>query len=239
MCWSVLVVSARLDLMSAGPSNPSLPQSQPPGSPSDRPTPTGDELLYAPWRLAYIESLEDDETSTTPASASTSQATPAASSSSPVGGCFLGEYWRSPERDAQNHVLVRTDRGMILLNGYPYAGGHLLVALGEARGRLLEYDAADRRALWCLVDAACALMEFVLRPQGVNIGINQGRAAGAGVPQHLHVHLVPRWGGDVNFMTTVGRVRVIPASLEMMANRYRAGWSRIGGDWLPVLAGSC
>lgn len=208
-------------------------QSPASASSSTKPTPSGDELLFAPWRLSYIESLEDTEptnTSTSAASTTTKSSPPASSS------CFLSDYWLTPERDIANHVLVRTDRGMIMLNAYPYAGGHLLVALGEPRGRLLEYAAEDRRALWCLVDAACALMEFVLRPQGVNIGINQGRAAGAGVPQHLHVHLVPRWGGDVNFMTTVGRVRVIPASLEMMAERYRAGWARIGDDWRSVLA---
>lgn len=66
-------------------------------------------------------------------------------------------------------------------------------------------------------------MERVLEPQGINVGINQGRAAGAGVPQHLHAHLVPRWGGDTNFISVVGQVRVIPASLEAMAERYRMG----------------
>ena len=70
-------------------------------------------------------------------------------------------------------------------------------------------------------DRAADLVERALEPQGINIGINQGRAAGAGVPGHLHVHLVPRWGGDVNFITTVGQVRVIPSSLEAMASRYR------------------
>ena len=71
------------------------------------------------------------------------------------------------------------------------------------------------------MDLATELMQRTLEPQGINIGINQGRAGGAGVPQHLHVHLVPRWNGDVNFMGTVGNVRVIPASLEAMAKRFR------------------
>jgi ATP adenylyltransferase len=71
------------------------------------------------------------------------------------------------------------------------------------------------------------LMQRTLEPQGVNIGINQGRAAGAGVPQHVHVHLVPRWGGDVNFMEVVGQVRVIPSSLEAMAGRYRRMWATL------------
>jgi ATP adenylyltransferase len=68
--------------------------------------------------------------------------------------------------------------------------------------------------LWALVDIAVGLVERAFRPQGVNVGLNQGRAAGAGLPEHLHVHVVPRWGGDTNFMATVGEVRVVPDSLE-------------------------
>jgi ATP adenylyltransferase len=142
-------------------------------------------------------------------------------------GSFLRDYWLAPQDDEKNHVIVRTGKGIILLNAYPYANGHLLVALGEPRGRLLEYDPPDRAALWQLTELATDLMELTLEPQGINIGINQGRAAGAGVPQHIHIHLVPRWGGDVNFMATVGNVRVIPGSLEAMARRYREMWKRM------------
>lgn len=157
--------------------------------------------LWAPWRLSYLESLDD--------------APPKVDNAS-----FLSAYWAAPADDERNHVVVRTERGMILLNKYPYANGHLLVALGDGRPRLLDYDADQRTALWSLVELAADLMERTLEPQGVNIGINQGRAAGAGVPGHLHVHLVPRWGGDVNYMTTIGAVRVIGASLDQMHERY-------------------
>jgi ATP adenylyltransferase len=128
----------------------------------------------------------------------------------------------SPQDDQKNHVLVRNSHGLILLNKFPYAGGHLLVALGDGRPRILDYAAHERARLWELVDIATDLMERTLEPQGINIGVNQGRAAGAGVPQHVHVHLVPRWGGDVNFMAVVGGVRIISAALERMAERYRA-----------------
>jgi len=165
--------------------------------------PPGPHPLHAPWRSSYVESIAD-------------------ASSEPSGGCFLSAYWARPEDDDRNLVVMRTDRGMIILNRYPYAGGHLLVALGEGRPRLLDYEPSDRAALWSLVDRAADLVERTLDPQGLNIGINQGRAAGAGVPQHLHVHVVPRWGGDVNFMASVGQVRVIPVSLETMLARYRA-----------------
>lgn len=140
----------------------------------------------------------------------------------PGSGSFLLDYWRSPSDDAKNLVVHRDGQGLILLNRYPYANGHLLVALGEARPTLLDYDPGQRASLWRLTELATDLMQRTLEPQGINIGINQGRAAGAGVPQHLHVHLVPRWGGDVNFMSVVGQIRVIPGSLEAMWGRYRA-----------------
>ena len=187
----------------------------------------GNATLPAPWRLEYLERLSQEEKIAAGAKGS--------AAISPGSGCFLRDYWLAPQLDEVNHVIVRTGAGMILLNAFPYANGHLLVALGEGRGRLVEYSPEERAALWRLTDAAADLMEETLEPQGVNIGVNQGRAAGAGVPQHLHIHLVPRWAGDVNFMTVVGRVRVMPSSLEAMAARYRAAWGRISQRWAGVL----
>ena len=186
-------------------------------SDKDHPNPAGPDLVWAPWRLRYLETLSDDD-APKPASVAAPRSAPPASS-------FLETYWQRPDEDEQNHVVVRTDTGrtggMVLLNKYPYANGHLLVALGEPRPRLLDYDAEQRAAFWALVDAATDLMERALAPQGINLGVNQGRAAGAGVPVHLHAHLVPRWGGDVNFITTVGQTRVIPGSLDAMWRRFR------------------
>ena len=178
-------------------------------TPAEKPSEQA-EAIWAPWRLQYLETLEDEP------APKTHDVKPASSASS-----FLSEYWASPDHDEQNHVIERTATGMILLNGFPYANGHLLVALGDARPRLLDYAPEQRADLWALVDRAAELMEAALPIQGLNIGVNQGRAAGAGIPQHLHVHLVPRWGGDVNFITTVGGIRVIPSALEAMAERYR------------------
>lgn len=179
-----------------------------------QPTLMGPPALHAPWRLEYLESLG------TPADRSTgAPATPGGST-----GSFLLDYWQRPADDEKNFVIVRTGVGMILLNAFPYANGHLLAALGEPRPTLLDYEPRQREALWKLTELAADLMQRTLEPQGINIGINQGRAAGAGVPQHLHVHLVPRWGGDVNYITVVGQVRVIPSSLEAMAKKYRAAW---------------
>ncbi|MCC6662002.1 MAG: HIT domain-containing protein [Phycisphaerales bacterium] len=168
---------------------------QPPGPPS----------IHAPWRLEYLEAVTSIE----------KQGEAAGS------GNFLHDFWLDPASDERNLVIHRDGHGFIVLNRYPYANGHLLVALGEPRPTLLDYSPEQRAALWLLVDRGVDLMQRTLEPQGINIGINQGRAAGAGVPQHLHVHLVPRWGGDVNFMSVVGQVRVIPAALPAMWERYR------------------
>lgn len=194
---------------------------KPPNQGNEPPrTPDQASAIWAPWRLTYLESLDEDD----------ERAPEKPASGPPQGGAsFLADYWADPSSDIQNHVLVRTGDGMILLNGYPYANGHLLVALGEARPRLLDYDPTQRAAFWGLVDRAMDLMERTLRPQGVNVGVNQGRAAGAGIPQHLHAHLVPRWGGDVNFISTVAGIRVIPSSLDAMAERYRAVVSKDAG----------
>ncbi|MCC6320862.1 MAG: HIT domain-containing protein [Phycisphaerales bacterium] len=185
---------------------------------SDAAAPPGPPALQAPWRLEYLEATSAAEKKSGPPSSSS--------------GSFLRDYWLDPAGDERNHVIVRrgesaasaADGGLILLNAYPYANGHLLAALGEARPTLLDYTPAQRAALWRLTEVAADLMQRTLDPQGINFGINQGRAAGAGVPGHLHVHLVPRWGGDVNFMTVVGSVRIMPGSLGAMATRYRASW---------------
>lgn len=178
--------------------------------PADDP-PLGPRAIHAPWRQEYLDALGDAERDAGPPDAST--------------GSFLLDYWLNPNGDATNHVIVRAHDGIILLNRFPYAGGHLLVALGDARPTLLDYAPDQRARLWALTDLAAELMQRTLEPQGINIGVNQGRAAGAGVPQHLHVHLVPRWGGDVNFLAVVGQVRVISTSLDAMAERYRRAWS--------------
>jgi ATP adenylyltransferase len=189
---------------------PSIDRSQAGQGPDNRPA--GPDGIHAPWRLRYLESLGDG-----PSAPATD-----------AGSTFLSAYWANPERDEANHVIARTARGMILLNAYPYANGHLLVALGEPRPSLLDYAPQDRAHLWMLVELACDLAERTLECQGLNVGINQGRAAGAGVPSHLHAHVVPRWAGDTNFVTTVAQIRVVPQALDDMARRYRATWARIG-----------
>ena len=125
-------------------------------------------------------------------------------------------------------MIHRTSEGMLLLNRYPYANGHLLIALGRPCPTLLDYTPDERAAFWSLVELGMELMQHTLNPQGINVGINQGSAAGAGVPEHLHAHLVPRWNADTNFITVVGQIRVIPDALEEMDRAYREAMRAIG-----------
>jgi ATP adenylyltransferase len=180
--------------------------------PADDPR-MGPDALYAPWRLDYVENVDAGKAHVPTSPTASAPATPT--------GSFILDYWLNPAADHANHVILRDERGMILLNKFPYAGGHLLVALGDPRPRLMDYDDAQRAHLWRLVDRASQILDRALAPQGINIGVNQGRAAGAGIPQHLHVHLVPRWSGDVNFLAVVGHVRMIPCALDAMADRLR------------------
>lgn len=156
--------------------------------------------LWAPWRMPYLEGL-------------------GAESESPSGPqrCFLCEAAATAvgsEEARGRHVLVNDSRGQILLNRYPYTNGHLLAAPAAHVGDLADLAPAARADLFELAHLAECLLRAAMNPQGFNIGINLGRCAGAGVPGHLHVHIVPRWGGDTNFMQTLGQVRVIPQALE-------------------------
>ncbi len=163
--------------------------------------------LWAPWRTVYLRELKRK---------AEAMGTPDLDA-----GPFLIEYFKNPQEDEANYVVYRNEHGILLLNRYPYATGHMLVALGDPKPTLLDYDPSQRAAFWRLIELGIELIERTFHPQGINTGINQGRAAGAGVPEHLHAHLVPRWHADTNFMSVVGQIRVIPDSLEGVAVQYR------------------
>ncbi len=172
------------------------------------------ENLWAPWRMSYLRELERKAEQLGGGEAS--------------AGSFLADYFGAPDRDEEHHVVYRDGQGIVLLNRYPYANGHLLTAVGEPRVRLVDYEPAQRAAFWRLVEIGMELIQRTLSPQGINVGINEGSAAGAGVPQHVHAHLVPRWGGDTNFITVVGQIRVIPNSLPTMAEEFRRTLEQMG-----------
>ncbi|MCC7407558.1 MAG: HIT domain-containing protein [Phycisphaeraceae bacterium] len=163
----------------------------------------GQENLWAPWRMEYVRQLgpHDDKQG---------------------GGCFLCEALaaveaKEGERAAamRGHLTLLADaRGGIVLNKFPYTTGHLLIAPRQHVADLTDLDPRQRAELMELVVLAEQLVRTAYNPQGLNIGVNIGRCAGAGLPGHIHLHVVPRWSGDSNFMQTIGHVRVIPQALE-------------------------
>ena len=163
------------------------------------------EQLWAPWRLAYILGESgaaqpcDCEKLLSGADAE----------------CFL--CCAAPEgEDRKRLVIARGVHTLTVLNRYPYNNGHLLVAPLRHCAQLSELDDALQLELLQTISRMVGVLERVMKPQGFNIGLNIGRAAGAGVPGHLHWHIVPRWTGDTNFMPTIAGVHTIPQSLEAL-----------------------
>jgi ATP adenylyltransferase len=164
------------------------------------------DRLWAPWRRDYVANIE------------------AHSLAKPVvggTGCFLCDNLAATRGRARGDlelkrhlVLMNDERGAVMLNRFPYCNGHLLIARPEHVSDLSGYEPGQRAGLMELAALGERLLREAYNAQGVNVGINIGRAAGAGVPGHLHIHVVPRWSGDVNFMEVVGGVRVIPEAIE-------------------------
>lgn len=170
--------------------------------------------LWSPWRMEYIRGLHD---------------------TGRKEKCFFCHHWRHPEQDRQNHVLWRTENAFAVLNKFPYTGGHLLVAPGAHGGDMQEIPTPVLSELMQLLKDAHKLLREVVKAEGFNIGMNFGRCAGAGIPDHLHSHIVPRWRGDTNFMPVFSDVRIIPVMLEDLYEALAEAAPRLG---LPPLAGA-
>jgi diadenosine tetraphosphate (Ap4A) HIT family hydrolase len=126
--------------------------------------------------------------------------------------------------DEESHVVWRGDEVFAILNAYPYTSGHLLVMPYREVGELEDLTPSEAAAMWGAVQDAVVAVKSAYQPHGVNVGLNLGEAAGAGVPSHLHVHVLPRWNADSNFMTAVAEVRVLPESLSESWAKLRAAW---------------
>jgi ATP adenylyltransferase len=135
-------------------------------------------------------------------------------------GCVFCEALTGSD-DRKSLVLARRDRAFLILNLYPYAPGHLMAVVNRHVGTLAEAAADEVAGAMELVTLAIAALEAEYRAEGFNVGLNQGRVAGAGIVDHVHVHVVPRWNGDTNFIPVVGDVRVIPEALEVTYDRLK------------------
>jgi len=154
------------------------------------------ENLWAPWRIGYIQGLDKE-----------------GSSNVRKSECFICHNLRTPEDDDKNLVLWRTDTTIVILNRYPYNNGHLLIAPVRHIPDLSDVSDAENLEMMKLIGQTQKVLSLAIKPQGFNVGMNFGRCAGAGLPGHLHIHVVPRWSGDTNFMAVCSETDVISQSL--------------------------
>jgi len=160
------------------------------------------DRLWSPWRSEYIASAGDADTSV----------------------CVFCKLRDEPANDEANLVLHRASYNFVVLNRYPYTSGHLLIVPYEHIGELDMAAKATTDELMDLSKQSQTALREVYRPDGFNLGMNLGRAAGAGIAGHIHIHILPRWSGDTNFMTSVGEARVLPEDLattyQKLQNRF-------------------
>jgi len=141
------------------------------------------------------------------------------------GGCVFCEALSGSD-DRKSLLLARSAQAFLILNRYPYAAGHLMAVVNRHVGTLPEATAGEMTGAMELVSLGISLLTAEYRPEGFNVGLNQGRVAGAGIVDHLHIHVVPRWNGDNAFISVVGETRVLPEDLETTYDRLKG---RLGG----------
>jgi ATP adenylyltransferase len=161
------------------------------------------QRLWTPWRSVYMKEKKDKRR------------------------CIFCEAAANPEADEQNLVVFRGKSAFALLNRYPYTSGHLMIAPYAHVARLSEASESASTEMMRLTRRAEQILEDAYRPGGLNVGMNLGEAAGAGIEQHIHMHVLPRWVGDANFMTSVGETRLIPEALEDTYAKLRNGFRKL------------
>jgi ATP adenylyltransferase len=158
------------------------------------------ERLWAPWRMTYIDGMGNDGSH---------------------NGCFLCAA-RDTQDDRKALVFLRRPPAFAVLNHYPYNNGHTLVVPAAHKGNLEDLTDDEMLALMHVGRDVMAIQRRLMRPDGFNVGFNFGRTAGAGLPEHLHMHIVPRWNGDTNYMPVLADTKVIPQALDDLYDRLRA-----------------
>lgn len=158
--------------------------------------------LWSPWRMTYIQSDKNEN-----------------------GCAFCQELVRSD--GPGNLIVARGKHTFLILNRYPYTSGHVMVVPYAHVSTLSELDHMTRTEMMEIINRAINLLQELYHPQGFNIGINIGIAAGAGITEHIHMHAVPRWTGDTNFMSALGNTRVLPESLEESYQRIKEAWDML------------
>jgi diadenosine tetraphosphate (Ap4A) HIT family hydrolase len=162
------------------------------------------DRLWAGWRAAYVAG--------------------AASTASGPDDCLFCTLASGP--DEETLVVARDDLVFAVMNAYPYASGHLMIAPLRHEAELEGLKGDEATALMTMMQHAVSALKSAYTPDGINAGVNLGRPAGAGVPGHVHLHVLPRWAGDTNFMTTVAETRVLPEDLRTSWEKVRAAWPK-------------
>jgi ATP adenylyltransferase len=157
--------------------------------------------IWSPWRMKYIGRHDAPK------------------------GCIFCRAVKL-EDGVENLIVHRAAQGFVILNRYPYTSGHVMVVPYQHVGTLAELDKDTLAEIMELIRQSISAINTVYKPEGFNIGANLGAVAGAGVASHVHFHVVPRWGGDTNFMTTVGEARVLPEDLCETLQRLKTAWPR-------------
>ena len=155
------------------------------------------DRLWAPWRMNYIKAKKQK-------------------------GCLFCKANRQKAAGEKYYVIFKSRHSIAMLNSFPYNNGHLMVSPLRHVSKLTQLNENESLDLLCSIDRAIRLLDKVLKPQGYNIGINISRSAGAGITGHLHMHIVPRWPGDTNFMPALYDTRVIPESLDELYRQLKA-----------------
>lgn len=162
------------------------------------------EHLWTPWRMAYIKGEKK-----------------------PVTGCVFCHKSEHPEHDATEHVIARSTHTFATLNRYPYTNGHVMIVPYEHISSQEDMTTEALTDLMIMTNRLMRVLRDYANPPAFNLGANIGEAAGAGIAPHYHFHIVPRWGGDANFMTTVGDTRIIPDTLDNTYRDLKAGWDNL------------
>ncbi len=160
------------------------------------------QRIWAPWRMQYI--LQDHKNE----------------------GCILCDKPAGKD-DTKNYILHRGKHNFVILNAYPYTPGHLMIAPYRHVGNVTEADAKELKELFELIQLCVKLLTQTIKPDGFNIGMNLGKVAGAGLEGHIHMHIVPRWNGDHNYMSVVADTRVLSEGLAETYRKLKEGLSRI------------
>jgi ATP adenylyltransferase len=173
------------------------------------------ERIWSGWRSSYVAGA--------PVRAEAGAAEP----DPDAGGSVFTQLLNSGEPDDETYIVHRASTCFVICNLFPYSSGHLLVVPYREVADLDGLSAEETADLWATVTEAVRVLRRVYRPDGLNVGLNLGRPAGGSVPNHLHVHVVPRWTGDSNFMAAISNTQNLPEALVDTAAKVRTGWSAV------------